>query len=113
MTYRVVHWGTGNAGALALRGIISHPDLELVGLLAHSVDKIGRDAGELSGGEPVGVTATNDLDAVLALGADCLCYMGDGLAFPEASVEAMCRFLAAGTNVVTTSVLSLVNSGAS
>jgi 4-hydroxy-tetrahydrodipicolinate reductase len=109
VTYRVVHSGTGNAGALALRGVIAHPDLELVGVLAHSPDKVGRDGGELSGGEPVGVLATDDLDAVLALQADCLCYMGDGLQYPQESVEAMCRFLAAGTNVVTTSVLALVN----
>jgi len=109
VTYRVVHWGTGNAGALALRGVIAHPDLELVGVLAHSEEKVGRDAGALSGGEPVGVFATDDLDAVRALGADCLCYMGDGLQYPEESVEAMCKFLAAGTNVVTTSVLALVN----
>ncbi len=109
MTYRVVHWGTGNAGALALRGVIAHPDLELVGVLAHSLEKVGRDGGELSGGAPVGVLATDDVDAVLALQADCLCYMGDGLQHPEESVAAMCRFLAAGTNVVTTSVLALVN----
>jgi 4-hydroxy-tetrahydrodipicolinate reductase len=109
VNYRVVHWGTGNAGALALRGVIGHPDLELVGVLVHSPDKVGRDAGELAGREPVGVLATDDLDAVLALQADCLCYMGDGLKYPEESVEAMCRFLAAGTNVVTTSVLGLVN----
>ena len=109
MTYRVVHWGTGNAGALALRGILSHPDLELVGLLSHSPDKVGRDAGELCGVEPVGVAASDDIDAMLTLDADCLCYMGDGLKYPRESVAAMCRFLAAGQNVVTTSVLALVN----
>ena len=109
MTYRVVHWGTGNAGALALRGILSHPDLELVGLLSHSPDKVGRDAGELCGVEPVGIAASDDIDAMLTLDADCLCYMGDGLKYPKESVEAMCRFLAAGRNVVTTSVLALVN----
>jgi 4-hydroxy-tetrahydrodipicolinate reductase len=105
----VLHCGTGNAGALALRGVIAHPDLELVGVLAYSPDKIGRDAGELSGGEPVGIVATDDLDAVLSLEADCLCYMGDGLQHPEECVETMCWFLAAGTNVVTTSILALVN----
>ena len=109
MTYRVLHCGTGNAGALALRGVIAHPDLELVGVLAYSPDKIGRDAGELSGGEPVGIVATDDLDAVLSLEADCLCYMGDGLQHPEESVETMCWFLGRGTNVVTTSILALVN----
>ena len=65
--------------------------------------------GNSSGGEPVGIVATDDLDAVLSLEADCLCYMGDGLQHPEESVETMCWFLAAGTNVVTTSILALVN----
>ena len=78
-------------------------------MLAYSPDKIGRDAGELTGGEPVGIVATDDLDAVLSLEADCLCYMGDGLQHPEESVETMCWFLGAGTNVVTTSILALVN----
>ena len=53
MTYRVVHLGTGNAGKLALRGILAHPDLELVGLHAYTPEKIGRDAGELAGVDPM------------------------------------------------------------
>jgi hypothetical protein len=108
MAYRVVHWGTGNAGKLALRGVIQHPDLELVGMMVHSGDKVGRDAGDLAETGPVGVVASGDLDEVLALDADCLCYMGDGLKYPQESVDAMCRFLDAGRNVVTTSVLPLV-----
>ena len=32
MAYRVIQWSTGNVGRLALRAIIGHPDLELVGL---------------------------------------------------------------------------------
>ena len=49
MSYKVIQWATGNVGQLALRGIIEHPDLELVGLLVHSADKAGRDAGEIAG----------------------------------------------------------------
>ena len=49
VSLRVVHWGTGNTGRLALRGVLQHPDLELVGLYVHSPDKVGRDAGELIG----------------------------------------------------------------
>ena len=109
MTYRVVHLGTGNAGRLALRGIIARPDLQLVGLHTYTPEKIGRDAGELCGIDPVGVTATGDLDALLSVDADCLCYMGDGLQAPVPAVETMARFLGAGRNVVTTSVLALVN----
>ena len=44
MTLKVVHWGTGNTGRLALRGVLQHPDLELVGLYVHSPDKVGKDA---------------------------------------------------------------------
>ena len=64
MTYRVVHWGTGNAGRLALRGIINNPDLELVGLYAYSPEKVGKDAGELCDlGPAVGVPNLGAPDA--------------------------------------------------
>jgi hypothetical protein len=33
----------------ALRGIISHPEFELVALVVHSDDKAGKDAGEIAG----------------------------------------------------------------
>jgi hypothetical protein len=110
MAHRVVHWGTGNTGRLALRGVLHHPDLELVGLYVHDPAKVGRDAGSLVGEPDTGVVATSDVDALVALGADCLCYMGDGIGprAPEAVAE-MCRFLEAGTNVVTTSLNQLVN----
>ena len=31
MAHRVVQWGTGAVGVEAMRGILDHPDLELVG----------------------------------------------------------------------------------
>ncbi len=37
-------------------------------------DKVGRDVGELVGIEPLGVAATNDVDALLALKPDCVVY---------------------------------------
>ena len=76
MPYKVIQWATGNVGHLALRGIIEHPDLELVGLLVHSREKAGRDAGELVGLPAVGVAATNDVDEILALDADALAKRG-------------------------------------
>ena len=42
MTYRVVQWATGNLGRAAIEGIVSHPDLELVGVWVHSASKVGR-----------------------------------------------------------------------
>jgi hypothetical protein len=109
VTIRVIHWGTGNTGRLALRGVIQHPELELVGLYVHNPDKVGRDAGELIGLEPTGVTATSDVDELLAIDADCLCYLGDGIG-PRASeaIDEMSRFLRAGRNVVSTSLNQLV-----
>ncbi len=72
MSHRVVHCGTGNIGAVALKAIIGHPDLELGGHFVSTPEKAGRDSGELVGIEPVGITATNDWSDLLALDADCL-----------------------------------------
>ena len=55
--YRVVQWATGSVGASALRAIIEHPDLELVGVLVFDPEKEGRDAGELCGVGETGVLA--------------------------------------------------------
>jgi 4-hydroxy-tetrahydrodipicolinate reductase len=108
MVYRVAQWGTGNVGRLGVRGILEHPDLELVGLLVHSADKAGRDAGELAGLAPAGVTATADPDEIIGLGADCISYMATGDLRPDEAVADMARVLEAGTNVVSTSVVPLV-----
>ena len=108
MNYRVVQWSTGNVGKLALHGIISHPDLELVGLWVHSPDKVGRDAGELVGLPATGVKATNDVDALLALEPDCVSYTATGDMRPSEAIDDMCRILASGANVVATSVVPLV-----
>jgi hypothetical protein len=108
MTYRVAQWSTGNVGKLALRGIIHHPDLELAGVLVHSPDKAGADAGDLAALAPVGVAATTDPDEILAVGADCVSYTATGDLRPDDAVADMVRILEAGTNVVSTSVVPLV-----
>jgi len=108
VSYKVVQWATGNVGRLALQGIIEHPDLELVGLLVHSPEKAGKDAGELAGLSPVGVKATNSVDEVLALDADAVSYMATGDLRPWEAVDDMCRILESGKNVVSTSVVPLI-----
>ena len=95
--YRVVQWATGNVGSRALRRAIEHPDLEVVGVWVHSADKVGRDAGELAGLEPIGVTATNRMQDVLALKPDCVLYMPHVCNFDE-----ICQILESGSNIVTT-----------
>jgi 2,4-diaminopentanoate dehydrogenase len=109
VAHRVIQWGTGNVGIRSLRAIIGHPDLELVGLWVHSDNKVGVDAGELCGLPPVGVAATNDADAILALDADCVAYMATADLRPGEAVEDLSRILASGKNVVSTSVVPLIH----
>ena len=71
---RIVQWNTGIVGTAAVRGIAEHPGLELVGCFAHSKQKVGRDVGELCGIAPLGVTATDDVEKLLALAPDCILY---------------------------------------
>ncbi len=95
--YRVIQWATGNIGARALCAVIEHPCMDLVGLWVSSPAKAGKDAGELCGLGPVGVTATSSVDEMVATEADCVLYMRQGADFDE-----LCRLLASGKNVVTT-----------
>jgi hypothetical protein len=94
---RVVQWTTGNVGERAARAVIEHPGMELVGCYAWSPDKAGVDVGELIGMDPVGVAASNDVDALLALKPDCVTYNPK---FPD--VDECVRILEAGINIVAT-----------
>jgi len=107
-TYRVIQWATGRVGMPALRGIIDHPDLELASLYVTSATKSGHDAGELCGAGPVGVIATNDIDAILATPADCVTYAATDVGRVDAVIDDLCRILASGKNVVNNSITRLV-----
>lgn len=96
MTYRVIQWATGGVGRAAVEGIVSHPELELVGCWVHSKDKVGRDVGEICGGERMGIAATDDEEALLAQDADCVLY-----APVVANRKQVVRILESGKNVVT------------
>ena len=101
MTNRVVAWSTGNVGRHVLAGIDARPDLELVGLFVSNPAKAGKDAGELAGlGRPLGVAATGDAEALMALAPDCIVHSAmadDRLGEALADLEG---FLRAGINVV-------------
>lgn len=96
---RVIQWNTGKVGKLSLRAILDDPRLELVGVFAHSPDKTGKDAGELCGRPATGITATDDIDALIALGADSVLYTPF-----EGNVEHAARLLEAGMDVVSTNL---------
>ena len=85
---RVVQWATGNIGGRSLRGVIDHPDLELVGVHVYDEAKVGVDAGDLCERPATGVTATAALDDVLQRSPDCVLYMARAL-----DADEVCRLL--------------------
>jgi len=107
--YRVVVWATGGIGSIAIRAIQRRPEIELVGVWVHSQEKVGKDAGELATGEPIGLTATDDADALIALKPDCVVYAASGPERDALAIPDYVKLLEAGINVVTTSTTRLVN----
>ncbi|ORW00357.1 dihydrodipicolinate reductase [Mycobacterium kyorinense] len=95
-------------GLIALRGVIDHPQLELVDLVVHSDAKAGRDAGELCGIDPVGVAATQDPAALLAGDAEAVVYAAAANLRPAEAISDMVSILRAGKNVVSCSMVPLV-----
>jgi hypothetical protein len=95
--YRVIQYATGTTGKIAIRAMADHPELELVGLLVHSKDKIGKDAGELAGIAPLGIVATDSLDEILRIEADAVSFMG---LWPD--LDLVCPMLESGKHVVLT-----------
>jgi hypothetical protein len=93
-TYRVIQWCTGVVGSAALRHFIENPVFELVGVLVTNPEKVGKDAGELVGLPSTGVLATNDIEKIIALDADCVHY-----APLRSDVDIICRLLQSGKNV--------------
>ncbi|MGZ5377096.1 MAG: NAD(P)H-dependent amine dehydrogenase family protein [Mycobacterium sp.] len=103
-----VVWSTGGVGSIAIDAIAGRPDLDLVGVWVHSADKVGQDAGALAGIDPVGVTATNDANALIALRPDCVVYAASGPDRDAGAVPDYLKLLDSGINVVSTSSTSLV-----
>ena len=107
-TYRVVHVGTGMTGKEALRAIIDDPALELVGVKVSTPEKAGVDAGRLCGDSDVGISATDDLNAVLALAPDCVLYCATAVRREAEAIADIVTYLEAGINVVTISTIPMV-----
>lgn len=96
MTYKVVQWATGIHGKLAIRGILDHPEMELVGVKVYSDDKHGVDAGQLCGRPDTGIKANKNIDEILALDADCVVYMP-----LMANTDEVVAILESGKNLIT------------
>jgi 4-hydroxy-tetrahydrodipicolinate reductase len=108
MAIKVGVWGPGSMGVIALRAVIDHPELELVGLVVHSDAKCGRDAGELCGIDPIGLAASQDPGTLRDGDADVVVYAAAANLRPLEAIEDMASLLRAGKNVVSCSVVPLV-----
>lgn len=96
---RVIQWTTGKVGTLSLRGILDDPRLELVGVYAYSQDKAGTDAGTLCGRPETGISATTDIDELIALGADTVLYTPF-----MADLDQAVRLLESGLDLISTNL---------
>lgn len=98
---KVVVWSTGTIGRHAIAGVDAHPGLELVGVWVSNPEKDGKDAGILADlGRELGVLATTDRDALIALKPDAILHtaMADDRVFE--CIEDLFGFVEAGINVV-------------
>jgi 2,4-diaminopentanoate dehydrogenase len=101
---RVVVWGTGFVGKLVIPEIVRHPNFELVGVGVRNPGKVGQDAGTLCDIDTIGIEATDDLDALVALEPDALVHYGPTAAHPMDNIRDMSAFLRAGIDVCSTAM---------
>lgn len=104
MTKRIVIWGTGFVGKMVIAEVARHPSFELVGVGVNDPAKVGRDVGELCGLGPLGLAATDDVDALIALRPDALVHYGPTAAHADDNIALISRFLRAGIDVCSTAM---------
>jgi 4-hydroxy-tetrahydrodipicolinate reductase len=105
MRKRIVVWGTGFVGGMVIPEVVRHPNFELVGVGVSDPSKAGRDVGELCAmGGAVGVVATDDVDALIALRPDALVHYGPTAAHADDNIRLMGAFLRAGIDVCSTAM---------
>jgi hypothetical protein len=110
MKKRVVVWGTGNVGRPAIRAVVAHADLDLVGVVVANPAKVGRDAGELAGIASTGVRATADGMGLLARGGiDAVVYAATADTRPQEAYGELLACLESGANVVSTAFYPLLH----
>ncbi|HMF82995.1 MAG TPA: dihydrodipicolinate reductase, partial [Acidimicrobiia bacterium] len=104
MGKRVVVWGTGFVGRMVIPEILPHPEFELVGVGVSNPAKVGRDVGEICDIGPIGLAASDDLDALVALAPDALVHYGPTAAHPVDNIRDITAFLRAGIDVCSTAM---------
>jgi hypothetical protein len=98
--YRIIVWGTGGMGKVAISTIAARQDFEIVGARVYSADKDSVDIGTLAGLATMGVKATTDVDAALANDADCVLHLARDFGRYD-SLDELVAMLRRGHNVIT------------
>lgn len=98
--FKIMVWGPGKLGSIAIWEILQNPAFELVGVRAYSKEKDNVDVGTLLGLEPVGVSASCDVEALFSTECDCIIYTAHDRGTYHTDDEIL-DLLRAGYNVVT------------
>ena len=98
--FKVIVWGPGRMGSIAIWETVNSPAFNLVGVRVYSEGKDGKDAGELVGIPPTGIIATSNVNALLELDCDCVIYTAHDEGTYHTDDEIL-QILAAGKNIVT------------
>lgn len=77
-------------------------------MVVSTQEKVGVDAGALCDRATVGIAATDDVDGLIALKPELLCYCASAVGREEQAIEDIDRYLRSGINVVTMSTIPLV-----
>ena len=110
MAIKVAQFGTGYVGAFALKTIIERSDLELTGVWVSNPAKVGKDAGELASlATKTGILATNSIDDIIASAPRVICSAAGGDGREAEMTDLHCRFLEAGIDVVSTSIVGMID----
>jgi 2,4-diaminopentanoate dehydrogenase len=97
---RVLVWGPGGLGSVAIREMSMLSEFQLVGVRCYSESKHGVDAGTLIGMKPLGVKATCKAAEALAIDCDVILYTARDLSTFHTDDEIL-QLLEAGKRVVT------------
>ena len=98
MAIKVIVWGTGSVGRIALREVLRNREtFELIGVKVYGDAKVGKDAGELSGEPATGIAAVREMADLPLDAADCVLYCPMVVDYDD-----IAALLRRGVNVVTT-----------
>ncbi len=98
--YKVIVWGPGYLGEACVKQMLQRPEFELVGVLAYSDHKNGKDIGELLDLGEVGVTVTTNQEEIFRMEADCVLHCGTNMMDDTPRNKEVTRLLESGKNVV-------------